>query len=1703
MILKAIHNHALRACHQFSIKATHYPDSLLHFLIFITQLQLASLFAPPVLVSESNIDTIILSVLSFANIFKAWIYAAAAAAAATHTTTPSSSSASILILLLLIYYVLLAALEAVYILIQHRNRHTRFGLTHTLLSSLFVVQRYVLLIPSLCGCLFILMKQEHHHDQASSSAPTSVTASNMALSAMLLVMVLMYNIIHIYLTIHLPYTRGHQLLQPSHAHELADVFYALASVVVSRSITTTTTSIFASSSSSSSSSSPLSASTHQTDSEGRVLMLSLAVIFYVARVVVWMFFPAFESTNTQKVDVVARITPLYAITASLASAMSSSSRLPVLIIHLMLARALISGHDFIARLSLGILKDQCLKIKSTLIVGALNLLFARFYSCDERNNIFITVMEILITDSSRHYSSEFLSQEDKPVNKHCYKKDLHLFLIKYMDRMYRLAIHLQKHQKHKSFHVYISYLQFLVNVRCNHIRALFVLADVRKTLSCQMSSRQSLILDILSHEIASQVKDSKDHGVFSSRVEQALQYLDFYKQSCLTAKSLTHQRATIMSSVMDQVCDLDTLVSRSAQFLKEATALTSQLRLAMCRSDFCHLETAMLYRFVQTAILGDDSGRLDSKYMQGIVGCTREGVDDAKFRDRNEPFGLQTMLNMTRDSACSYVCVALPIESAKYGGGLKVAAVSPNLQDYLELCGERSMVGMDVRELFVGGIPHFLDGISQGVRLAGYESQEKEKEKEKDKNMMTQRWREGYMYGAGGVLFEVTFLVGIEMIKEELFLTVYVMQGMNRTKCIMIDAEGKVVGVSKGLANDLQKRQKELVGIRAGGFLPQYLTAANSSIVHYIPEFQLDTMMEIIAQGKQLSGIFYPYTQPSNNEDPTEQLKFMQFHAVYTVEKQAQDDLIVSSSSSFYSSLSSYHGSYFCKVIIHKMAAIPPILGKNACMTTDFTSPSLNFASFESNITRQKLNEHPKNYDPQEHLKVELLSEPLPDHYQLHSCLSPLQMKTSAATEISCIHSFAYHSENKNVARLYEEKEKALQFNINSFKTSEKFKGCYYSSTVTENVLSHKTKKESLRHLQKHQQVQSNKVKPSRTIQKVTHLHRTKSSLPSCSDNRQKDLRRFIRNKRLPHLISSLNVGGHIKMMMLLVCLISIIFTLHGQLGTYTLLTNYAPFTTNMTAFTTFSGSRLEQIISINNNFYSKAVSIPKIKSLAVVFNARMSLYKWSYFNRVVNYNIENLAPSFRYSDFFNTITRTQVFDQPINASFQLFTNIFFSAALSMNRTSYRMVTSMNDDVIWLRKYGGQLSDTLERMSKALFASFESISSQIMLSLLSFSLTSVVIAICFLVTSIWFFRVTNQEELNTLKFIPTISSRQCCDCLSRLGEQYEEQFGVKLDYHPEIKKTILENVDYDDKGSKSQLQKSSRRNNQRRRFRREKRANYTIISAASLLTFCYIIMFPLVLSLYYKNRLNLAYPFVQNLNFMVQLMSPASRVTSSLFKFMNMCYESQSIDNAYQAKKRIFDSLLAYKKDVINLMYSANVTLLQSPFAGQKLKARYANLRGMNICDDASELPVYPSCLTAYNGVSYQGYAAAYSAYTDFTLQAVSRLVNNCTKDTVASLLTGSGLSDHITMRSLITTIITNNVNIGVDNIAMNIQSFQTSLFYFLVAGIIQLAILVAVFHRFFYTKQMKKLVDARKVYLVLQGELVLENKAIVKMLKK
>ena len=91
----------------------------------------------------------------------------------------------------------------------------------------------------------------------------------------------------------------------------------------------------------------------------------------------------------------------------------------------------------------------------------------------------------------------------------------------------------------------------------------------------------------------------------------------------------------------------------------------------------------------------------------------------------------------------------------------------------------------------------------------------------------------------------------------------------------------------------------------------------------------------------------------------------------------------------------------------------------------------------------------------------------------------------------------------------------------------------------------------------------------------------------------------------------------------------------------------------------------------------------------------------------MINYDVEELSPHFRYEDFAIPVSRVGIYDTPQNLSIYEASKIFLGVIYKVHKTDFSKFTSTAADVIWFEENTLKDVDIDENMRVTLYSDFQ------------------------------------------------------------------------------------------------------------------------------------------------------------------------------------------------------------------------------------------------------------------------------------------------------------------------------------------------------------------------------------------------------------
>ena len=606
-------------------------------------------------------------------------------------------------------------------------------------------------------------------------------------------------------------------------------------------------------------------------------------------------------------------------------------------------------------------------------------------------------------------------------------------------------------------------------------------------------------------------------------------------------------------------------------------------------------------------------------------------------------------------------------------------------------------------------------------------------------------------------------------------------------------------------------------------------------------------------------------------------------------------------------------------------------------------------------------------------------------------------------------------------------------------------------------------------------------------------LEHEKSSQMSSSllDNKRKRIKQLISTIKIPRFLLGINIFGHLSVVGLVITIIVSYVMLSQAYDQFSQFAKVAPFPSYLSAVVKSVFVNVELAVAVNHNYFLAATAASTKKSVSTAFNDKIQRFLEKFNEFMVNYDVEKLSPNFRYSDFTISVSRQGIYDTPQNRSIYEASKIFLGVTYKVNKTEFDKFIPTQGDVIWLEDYSLEYVAAYENMRATLYSDFHLRYETIL------SLFDIVLAIgaVVILTIVGAFAVvlksTERRKSHMMRQVLTIPVQQIHDYLRMCQIEYKAFFGTDIvckNFQMPTQKAVKEN--------------------QKRESRHVSKAVYKtrelgifIIAISSLLPIIYVMAYYVVANVYFKQKTREAIPYINNIDTLSKIVSYPGLTVALYHQFANNYNNSKGNETAIILNQAVLQ-YKALRDHLIQMMQTAQGTLLSSSYASDNLKERYANVSTILACDDIKTNPNYANCLTGFNGAAIGGIAAIAEKMYVYTSSFVQELLANPTRETIVELFGSTLVKERLAFGTALDSLILGNIEIEGANLAGIMHSFQAALKVLLALGILQMASLLFLIWRPIYRKIVVDYVNCRRVYAVLPVFLIAENKYILKMLK-
>lgn len=617
--IKLVYRKFLKAYNFAPPDATVYPNKVVHILMIVQQLQIASLFVCSIN-RLSQVDSSILYPLAYAE---------------TPFSQKDSSLQKLTLTLLLIFYISSTLLEVIYITRWGEFLFKRTRLLKIIRSHALLVQKYLLFIPSLVLSIHCINEQSGY----SYSFIVSILTVTISIA---------YNICHIHIRISLPFSRAH-LLQLRPFYEVVDTSYIIFASYLNIQYKVKFL---------------------KGEHTPQNLFISMLVV-NLTRIAGALLYPAFTTPPTQKIDMISRIIPLYAQLTLVFSSKPVTSSIPLIFIPLILTKLLINCYNFITKAYLDIFKHNTNEKKASVVDFALKRLLlssSSFYSSDF--NIADTLGILKMSEE------EIIVENSNDMFVPALEEAVSIALVKFVDKEYSKLIG-RKHNgwKFELIDTYLSYIQFLLYFKNNNIKAYFTYQEAVRVCKDKLSIKKGIILELIANKLRQSINWFSLQA-FGFRFEEILNHLDYYEEIKSKAIQLDIVRMKILCKALEPIINLNSIEKFSVRFLSESKALKTSLQNHINQTKTYHYKTALLLDYIRIQISEENNADFLSGYTKYKVHAHQNMIEHSLDKDCVQ--SLNQFVNIDKNSQLVFLSFKLTQNSLEH-----ITYYSPNLPDFL------------------------------------------------------------------------------------------------------------------------------------------------------------------------------------------------------------------------------------------------------------------------------------------------------------------------------------------------------------------------------------------------------------------------------------------------------------------------------------------------------------------------------------------------------------------------------------------------------------------------------------------------------------------------------------------------------------------------------------------------------------------------------------------------------------------------------------------------------------------------------------------------------------------------------------------------------------------------------------------------------------------------------------------------------------
>ena len=600
---------------------------------------------------------------------------------------------------------------------------------------------------------------------------------------------------------------------------------------------------------------------------------------------------------------------------------------------------------------------------------------------------------------------------------------------------------------------------------------------------------------------------------------------------------------------------------------------------------------------------------------------------------------------------------------------------------------------------------------------------------------------------------------------------------------------------------------------------------------------------------------------------------------------------------------------------------------------------------------------------------------------------------------------------------------------------------------------------------------------------------------------RRRKMKQLISKLDVPHFLMVVNVLGHLSILGLVILAIASSVFSNQEYHQFSQFAAVAPFPSYFMTSVKAMFSTTEVLVGINRNFYPPSV-VPSLQgAYDANYDEKIKRFMDAFSKYMVDFNILNLSPNFKWSDYDVNITRQGIEENMTLLSIYEASRMFLGVAWKLSLTDINQITSNLPETIWLRQYTDTLLTAYEAMRATLFSDFYlQYDAVIYLSDLVL-VFRIVVTFALALAFVFVIRAIEKRKFELMKQLTTIPQHLIENGLKTLQADYEAYFGVRLSIDVSaINNSVLDQAK---KKATSSGKKTSTSTHKRKIIKSNEIPLFKILSWM-LVPITYLVSYYVIANVYVKYKTKLAIPFIENIDLLSRAAHYPGYSLGLANELMNEYDKAPTTQNkTAELAIHILSEYSEITKLMVRMMQNVQGTLLANSEAEEETKERFLNISGIGVCDDLIEFPNYKDCLTAFDNAAEFGFGATYQKLYEYISSIHTKFLTNPTLETVNAIDNDPLIIDRTAVNLEVdSTVIVNMAVVGA-NLANIMDELQWILSVFMAVGIVQMSSLLFFIWRPFNRKITQQYLDCRRVFAILPIDMIADNKSIMYVLRK